>query len=583
LQAGALNATALTDSKVKDESMEKLGPGLRVLLEGDDGGAAPLLTVAGLAQTRDAGMVQVYIYFEALGDAIEPTLAEMGVALEVINYDLGIIQGWVSADRLQELSELPFVGYVDVPDYGVTRAGSVTSEAVSILRADDLHAQGVTGQGIRVGVISAGADNISDAQLTNDLPASVSVFGTCSFATTVCNEGTAMLEIIHDMAPDAQLGFCASATSLEFINCVQTLQSSFGADIIVDDLGFFREPYFEDGSVAQAVANVASTRIYVSATGNDAEEYYEAQFQTTIPSFTGREVHNFGAAAGGLDFPANTLQLSAGEQVVVHLQWNDPFGASSNDYDMLLTNEDFTLTLATADLVQDGNDNPQEQLIYRNTGDSTITVQLVVVKFAGEGRRIKMFVFGPSAQYVTPRGSVFGHPAVTSVVAAGAIRASDPGLDTIESFSSQGPVFIAFPVQEQRPKPDLTAIDGVSVTGAGGFSTTFFGTSAAAPHVAGIAALLKSADSQPSRDTVINAMKSSAVDLGAPGRDDIYGAGRVDALAAFNALSSSSGGGGGDSGGGGCMLSSPSGEFDPLLPALFLVAVLYLSCRRFQG
>ena len=119
-------------------------------------------------------------------------------------------------------------------------------------------------------------------------------------------------------------------------------------------------------------------------------------------------------------------------------------------------------------------------------------------------------------------------------MATGAIDASDPGHDTIEPFSSRGPVEIFFPTRETRQKPDVAAIDGVSVTGAGGFPSPFFGTSAAAPHVAGIAALLKQLCS--SQERIGNALKSSAVDLGVPGQDNIYGAGLIDASAAASVL-----------------------------------------------
>ncbi len=95
---------------------------------------------------------------------------------------------------------------------------------------------------------------------------------------------------------------------------------------------------------------------------------------------------------------------------------------------------------------------------------------------------------------------------------------------------------IDFPNLQIRDKPDVTGIDGVSVTGTGGFPSPFFGTSAAAPHVAAIAALLKHSAPSATPAQIRNALTSSAVDLGPAGRDNTYGWGRVDALAALNAL-----------------------------------------------
>ena len=139
-------------------------------------------------------------------------------------------------------------------------------------------------------------------------------------------------------------------------------------------------------------------------------------------------------------------------------------------------------------------------------------------------------------QYNKPGESVFGHPVVPKVFAVGAIDALDSGHDTIEPYSSQGPARIDFPSLQNRRKPDITGIDNVRVSGAGGFPTRFPGTSAAAPHIAGIAALLKQRfiSAKPAR--LKEALESSAVDLGAVGPDNVFGWGRADATAAFAVL-----------------------------------------------
>ena len=101
---------------------------------------------------------------------------------------------------------------------------------------------------------------------------------------------------------------------------------------------------------------------------------------------------------------------------------------------------------------------------------------------------------------------------------------------------SRGPSRIDFPSLQIRQKPDLAGIDGVSVTGTGGFPGTFFGTSAAAPHVAGIAALLKQTRPSASPAKLRQALENGAVDLGAAGPDNVFGRGRVDAIAAHDLL-----------------------------------------------
>ncbi len=115
-----------------------------------------------------------------------------------------------------------------------------------------------------------------------------------------------------------------------------------------------------------------------------------------------------------------------------------------------------------------------------------------------------------------------------------AINALDPGLDDAEAFTSQGPAPIFFPSPIVRPKPDLAAFDGVATT-APGFAP-FFGTSAAAPHSAAVAALLLGASPTLSPAQVRALLTSTAVDIEAPGFDPVVGHGRIDALAAINAV-----------------------------------------------
>jgi len=123
-----------------------------------------------------------------------------------------------------------------------------------------------------------------------------------------------------------------------------------------------------------------------------------------------------------------------------------------------------------------------------------------------------------------------------SVITVGAAGWATP--DSVEAYSGNGPT------NDGRLKPDVTAIDGVSVTGAGNFYSPFFGTSAAAPHGAGVAALLLQAapclragatgplPEVDARTNLRNLILNTAVDLGTPGPDNVFGYGRMDALAA---------------------------------------------------
>ena len=146
-------------------------------------------------------------------------------------------------------------------------------------------------------------------------------------------------------------------------------------------------------------------------------------------------------------------------------------------------------------------------------------------------------------------GGITQHEAVPGVLAVGAVPVSDPGNDDIVDYSDQGPSRIYFPTEETRMKPDVVASTCVSVTGSGGFPKIFCGTSAAAPHVAGIAALLVEAQrlADPTKtkkqvaDAVTRIIRDTAIDLGPKGHDNQTGYGRADALAGVDSLGQLSG------------------------------------------
>lgn len=488
-------------------------------------GAAALSNA--LVRVNEGGSIHTYIQVHTFEDA-EKTLLEMHeVIIEISNAELGIIQAWVPFDRIDEVAQLPFVKRITPPRYGTPQVGSVTTEGDAILRANALRARGFDGSGVKVGVISDGANNRADAAATGDLPSSLTVFGTCDPAVTdsTCNEGTAMLEIVHDLAPGAELGFGAVLTTLEFIQRVDELTNTFGADVIVDDVSFFGEPYFEDGPVARAVARaVASGVVYVPAAGNAAETHYQARY---VDSGDGFSSHDFG---GG----DTTLPIAGpfGE-VVVFLQWSNAFGMAGDNYDLCLIDAAGTTTITCSLDPQDGNDDPIEILVLNCSNPDGCTGNIQIRRFSGNAQELEMFFSNTRpTQFNVSADSIFGHRAVPGVLATAAIDASDPGHNDIETFSSRGPATIFFPAPETRQKPDVAAVNGVAVTGVGGFESPFFGTSAAAPHAAGVAALLKSALPTATATEIVAVLQNSAVDLGAPGPDNTFGAGRIDALAA---------------------------------------------------
>ncbi|MCX6120966.1 MAG: S8 family serine peptidase, partial [Ignavibacteriales bacterium] len=186
---------------------------------------------------------------------------------------------------------------------------------------------------------------------------------------------------------------------------------------------------------------------------------------------------------------------------------------------------------------QNGGGDPLEWINY--TASTAGDYAIMVEKKSGVAKTLEVYIYPDSITSVytnslTPVDAIFGQPAVVGAIAVGAVRAATP--DTIEYFSSQGPVTISFPSSQTRAKPDICGVDGVTVTGAGGFSNPFYGTSAAAPHVAAVAAQMWAAFPGKTGNQIRDAIESTADDLGTVGFDNIYGWGRVDALNSYGVL-----------------------------------------------
>ncbi len=574
-----------------------------------------------LVKVDSEGMIEVYIHCNEVGEDNLNRLLDLGLDTEVINDELKIIQGWLPHDIIEEAAELGFVDKITPPSYGHTRVGSLTPNVVSEIGADMVISEfGIDGSGVKIGVISDGIGNLAASQASGDLP-----FVQIGNAGSG-NEGTAMLEIIHDIAPGADLAFHTGNSTLRFIEAVEFFCNN-GVDIIVDDIGYLSEPFFQDGSVAQAAADAVNQgKVFVSAAGNDQDRHYQALYIDVDPGDAESNNHDFGAAAGEASTNRMSYLLPAGGEVVVVLQWSDPFGASSNDYDLFLVEPGTTTVIDSGTAAQNGDDDPIEFAGVRNDGGSSGIFEIVIDKFSGEDQTLEIVFNGNGnlLEFNVPEDSIYGHPAHPDVIATGA---TDGGV--IDFFSSFGPSSIfhnpvvtvssrvagpslnAAPLLESRPKPDISAPNRIPTT-VPGFSN-FAGTSAAAPVLAASAALvyqavefanLTLASSAPesaiaARQTpeeILDILSNTATDIGPPGFDNTSGAGIVDAFAAVQEAlqgldgpggdpgSSGNSGGNGGNGGGGCsLLSSDAASLNGtgamlnililLVPAIFVALI----------
>ena len=510
------------------------------------------LLQSGLARRDPQDRIQVFVYADDLGQAAA-AVGALGGRVERQDARAGILQAWVPVRRLRALASRPGVRFVDLPAYPVTSVGTVTSQGDDALQASALRGLlGLSGEGVRVGVISDGVRGLAESQTRGDLPA-VNITD-CNLGPgdlhTIGAEGTAMLEIVHDLAPGAELWFGyfggPLGTVLDFNAVVDCLARR--VDVIVDDINWFNAGPYDGSSIVSRhtsdALNDRSNRVraYVTAVGNQASTHYEERFRPCpgSPSF-----HLFSATAntidrGGLGVRCdNPVTVPAGGTLRVVVQWDDPWGASCNDYDVYLFEHDSPRALAASQNFQSCAQNPTELLVWQNLSPNTVTVDLVLAPIGQpQARTFDIFFLGGTPNYFTPSSSVPNQAdAAGGVLAVGAINSFEEGRDQIAPYSSRGPT------NDGRIKPDVTGVDGVSVTGSGGFTTTFLGTSAAAPHIAGILALLlecrpslKAGEpgDAPDQDRLAlrNALLLLAVDLGPAGPDNTYGAGRADALSA---------------------------------------------------
>ncbi len=444
--------------------------------------------------------------------------------------------------------------------------------AVNVSEGDRTHGAegaraffGVNGSGVKVGVLSDGVNSLASLQSSGDLPAVTVLSGQAGSG----NEGAAMLEIVHDLAPAAALYYATATISpAQFAQNILDLAAA-GCDVIIDDVIWTDESPFEDSPIAQAVNTVTAAGVsYFSSAGNEGNVddatsgTVEGDFAPNgaVASLPGAGVaHNFGDGGQSILCTANSVGtfLTWAE----HADFNN--GYASTDYDVYDMNGALTVVFDSGTDTQDGvgnNDFPVEFM-----GPTFADERLVILrKHTGSTTSAPMFNLiafrGKLAPALATTGATRGHSAaahafsVAAVPAAGAFSGGGPtgpypGLfgpgSTTELFTSDGPRRILLRTDGSeitpgnrtktggvvRQKPDITAADGVSCA-APGF-LPFFGTSAAAPHAGAIAALLKSAVPSITADGIREALVGSAIDIEAPGVDRDTGAGVVMALPAL--------------------------------------------------
>ena len=556
-----------------------------------------------------SGNVLVDITVSGSAIAAQAALAKTGFVLQA-TYGR-IISGMLPVASLPQLDNTPAIRFVNPayrplrePLHGGRAAGPKKDKknlpAMVISQGDTAQLSylarlesRVTGKGVKVGILSDSYDNLgtaADGVSAGELPGkdnplkykkAVDIIKDLP-GTTGTDEGRAMAEIVHDVAPEAELAFhTAFLGQADFAQGITDLVNK-DCRVIADDAMYLDEPFFQDGIIAQSVNRAKDRGVcYFSAAGNYANLSYESDYRGTADEPLGPgfgTAHNF-SGPGSYPREFQPVFIPPGGTFIISFQWDQPFfsagGAGcTDDLDIYLLDETGTIVAAgNSDNIRSGD--ALELLGYQNVSPGS-TFFLVILKTAGpDPTRVKYNLYGNGQFYVSdafPIPGLFAPTLVGHAKAAGAITtAAAFYLNTppygvnppvVEYFSSLGGVADYFdPTGNRitptiRKKPDVTAPDGGNTSFFDPFGNgdiiqdadnyaNFFGTSAAVPHAAGVAALMLDAEKHHNLtpDQLRGILSASATDMDNPdtpgfdnGFDFSTGYGLINARAAVHAV-----------------------------------------------
>jgi len=417
------------------------------------------------------------------------------------------VQGLINPDDIEIIASFSFIKSIQKPAQPVFFA--IESQGVGVLKADIAHGIDQTGNGAKVAIIDGGFD-LSNIEISANIIESLSFRYDGKIEGDNSDHGTACAEIVIDVAPDAGLYLYTIQTNLDFISAVN-YAVSVGVDIISISVGFYNlGPYDGTSYVSEILENARNAGVLpIVAVGNDAERHWKGTFQDPDSN-------------GWLNFDGsdetNDFLLINGNTVRIFLSWND-WWDSDQDYDLRLykESEDSLDLVAISSNRQDGCCvYPTEAISF--TASSTDYYHIVIYNYSANNiADFELFITrGSSLEYIVQSGSISNVADAKGAIAVGALRWST---NSLEDFSSRGPTV------DGRIKPDISAPDGVQTTA---YASSFFGTSAAAPHIAGIAALLVGSNPTITANGLASMLEMTAVDMGDAGKDNMYGAGRAE-------------------------------------------------------
>ncbi|MFI5690677.1 hypothetical protein ACIA58_02465 [Kribbella sp. NPDC051586] len=483
----------------------------------------------------------------SLGVSVEKNAADFKAVPGVDLPTTGLVSASVPYDKLDAVAALDWVTALRPSLRPAVDVGPITAEGVQLHKADKAQARGLTGKGQKIGVISGDVDHLADSVAAGELPAGIQVLQ--QSASYEDDEGTGMMEIIHDMAPGAKLAFASTLdTNADYFEAFHVLANA-GVTMIAEDIALDDEPVFQQGLGATTAETLARHGIWVSSSAGNLGTRHGPRMTATgtgagpdgvTGPFTGCPTAPDNVVKLRGSDTSYDLTLQPGAALLPTLQWSEPRAiyptagqGGFTDLNLYLMDGTGTKCLAVSNAVQaNGVGDTIEQFIYQNTTDAAQPVKLVVdVQGTSTARKAPILDLrwraltagvanvdpADRAGSMNPDSNYLGF--ATSAGAVGANVSVDPKATPLQPYSGTGPIQIVTTTRcpggkpgpcrgvpgggsFSFPAPSWVASDTVSVSGAGGFgagtcpTTTqgacvFPGTSASAPSAAGVAALTR--------------------------------------------------------------------------------------------
>ena len=441
-------------------------------------------------------------------------LAARGVTVEARADKLMLIRALLPPAGLAEVAALPEISFIRRP-YRPLAIGTQVQESLGPIGAVLLHAHKFKGQGVRVAVIDVGFADLSWAISRGVLPREALADATDYTGEgleTGTNHGTAVAELVHAVAPEALLYLKKIGDEVDLANAVDDSLRQ-GIKIIVHSVGWFNTNFTDGRGIVCQLADRAERAgiLWVNAAGNHAQQHWTGPFRDLDGD-------------GWVEFQGSQeeLKVRAGfGELQLFLTWDD-WPHTCQDYDLFLYDLQGNL-VASSQNYQTCSEPPTEELYYLPLQAVAPGVYYIRVLARNRLKPVALKIFSANARLepAVPQGSLPAPADARGVLAVGAIPIGLWETGPTAAYSSQGPT------SDGRIKPDLVAPDNVRTATEVGFLHRFQGTSAAAPQVAGAAALILSQHSEWTAAEVREALETTAVDMGPPGKDNIYGAGRL--------------------------------------------------------